>query len=195
MLAGATVTSLAAWIDEEWVTAGVDGVAGVHASEFEIEQLVAGVDEEWTNHESVTDMGVVSFDDVAANLSPGAIAYGWVSLRAAADSVGGDLVIKPATDTLTGALESALRYSAWLHSTNTTCNEDEYADEAIMQLVDDQAVNVGSGATSFELERGAEGSPGTDKTVCFAITLPAGASVALQGENASVAWYFEATSD
>src|SRR5688572_3080360 len=38
VLSGATVTSLAAWLDEEWVTAGVDGDPGVTASEFEIEQ-------------------------------------------------------------------------------------------------------------------------------------------------------------
>jgi len=192
LLTGATVTSLAAWLDEEWVTAGVDGVSGVTASEFEIEQLVAGVGEDWENHETLGTSSVVSFDDVAAQLSPGASAVGWVSLRAAADSLGGDVVLQSASPTFSGPLAAALRYSAWLHDTAATCDEVDFATGTL--LVDDEAVNVGSGSTTFTLDAGTGGAAGEDDTVCFRITLPLGASDTLQGETATVGWYFESTS-
>lgn len=195
LLTGATVTSLAAWLDEEWVTAGVDGVSGVTASEFEIEQLVAGVGEVWENNEELADSGVVSLDEVASRLSPGASAVGWVSLRAAADSVDGEVTLMPASLTLTGTLAPALRYSAWLHDTTATCTDTTYATGAITQLVDDEALNVGSGSTTFDLDAGSGGAAGEDDTVCFRITLPSGASDTLQGQTASVGWYFESTSD
>lgn len=195
LLTGATVTSLAAWLDEEWVTAGVDGVSGIASSEFEIEQLVAGAGEGWENHETIGQSSVVSFDEAASQLSPGVSAVGWVSLRAAADSVGGTVVLKPASATLTGTLAPALRYSAWLHDTAATCTDTTYASGAMRQLVNDQALNVGSGATTFELDAGTGGAAGEDDTVCFRITLPSGASDTLQGQTATVGWYFESTSD
>src|SRR5688500_8706907 len=58
LLSGATVTSLAAWLDEAWVTAGVDGAPGVIASEFEIEQSVATDAGAWFDRESAGVAGV-----------------------------------------------------------------------------------------------------------------------------------------
>src|SRR5690606_23106645 len=93
VLAGATVTSLATWLDVEWVTAGVDGDPGVSASSFEIQQSLATDEGAWADRETLDEAEPIDFDDVAAALSPGDVAYGWVSLRTAENSVGGDLAL------------------------------------------------------------------------------------------------------
>jgi len=191
VLAGATVTSLAAWLDQEWVTAGVDGAAGIRASEFNIQQLVA-TDSEWQDREAAPG-GVVSFDEVASRLSPGASALGWVQLRAAEDSIGGTLTIQPASTTLSGLLAPELIYSAWLHDDPDTCTDLDYATGEL--LVDAKPLNQ-EDAGQFTLDAAPEGAAGTPKTVCFRITLPEdGIDDTVQGEPATVGWYFSAVSD
>ena len=161
VLAGATVTSLASWLDEEWVIAGVDGSSGI-----------------------------------ASSLSPGVSVVGYVSLRATQGSVGGTLTLQPAPgNAASGPLGAALRYSAWLHDTAATCTSAAYASGAIAQLVDDEALTVGSGSTTFALAAGTSSAAGDDQTVCVRITLPAGASDTLQGQTAAVGWYVDAVSD
>lgn len=194
-LAGATVTSLATWLDEEWVSAGVNGVSGVGTSTFEIQQHVATDTVTAWNDRETGPGGVVDFGALAALLSPGDSVVGYVSLRATQDSAAGTLTLEPAPDNATsGALGSALRYSAWLHDTAATCTDSTYASGAISQLVDDQALTVGSGSTTFDLEAGTPSAAGDDQTVCFRLTLPSGASDTLQGQTASVGWYFDAVS-
>lgn len=195
LLTGATVTSLAAWLDEEWVTAGVDGVSGIASSRFEIEQLVDGVGEDWENHETQGQSSVVSFDTAASRLSPGASTVGWVQLRAAADSVAGTVTLQPASASLTGTLAPALRYSAYLHDDLSTCTDGTPATGASATLVSNQALNVGSGSTTFTLPAGTGGAAGAADTVCFVITLPSGAADSLQGQTASVGWYFSSVSN
>jgi hypothetical protein len=194
LLTGATVTSLAAWLDEEWVTAGVDGVPGVLTSEFEIEQSVATDAGDWFNRESAGVAGVVDFDDIAAAFSPGEVAYGWVSLRTAADSLGGDLTLVSDYTLGDSVLGDALRYGARLHPDETTCTAGAFAGTGTELVADGSVLTTGSGATTFALAAGALGAPGTPQTVCFRLELPSGASDTLMGETADVTWFFDAIS-
>jgi hypothetical protein len=196
VLAGATVTSLATWLDEEWVIAGVNGVGGIGSSEFEIEQLVASDDPDtgWANRETQPEAGVISLDDVAANLSPGAVAYGWVQLRAAEGSVGGDVTL--ASDYAPSALGAVLVYGARVHPSTATCNSDDYASTGTELVAPTTSVSLGSGTTSFALTAGTADAPGMPRTVCFRVEFPeAAADDDLQGELASLGWHFVAESD
>jgi hypothetical protein len=194
LLSGATVTSLAAWLDEEWVTAGVDGDPGVLASEFEIEQSVATDVGTWANRESAGAAGVVDFDDIAAALTPGDVAYGWVSVRAAADSLGGDVTLVSDYTLGDSPLGDALRYGARLHPDDTTCTAAAFAGIGTELVAGGSALTAGSGATTFALAAGSGGAAGTPLTVCFRLELPAGASDTLMGETADVTWFFDAIS-
>jgi hypothetical protein len=195
-LVGATVTSLASWLDEEWVTAGVNGTSGIASSSFEIQQHVAtDTSPLWTDRETGPG-GVVDFGTLASSLSPGASVVGYVSLRATQGSVAGTLTLQPAPgNASSGVLGAALRYSAWLHDTSSTCTDADYSDGAISQLVDDQPLTVGSGSTTFALAAGSSSAAGDDQTVCFRLTLPVGSSDSLQGKTAAVGWYFDAVSN
>jgi hypothetical protein len=190
LLTGATVTSLASWLDEEWVTAGVDGDAGVSASDFEVEQQVQG-DSAWFNRETGPG-GVVDFDDLALNLSPGAVVYGWVSLRAADGSVGGTVgVVSTYTDG-ESLLGDVLTYGARLHASSATCTSGGYSGGTELVAPDTELED--ESATTFVLPAGS-GAAGTPTTVCFRIEFPlARADDALQGEEATPGWYFESTS-
>jgi len=196
VLAGATVTSLASWLDEEWVIAGVDGSSGIASSSFEIQQHVASDTVTLWHDRETGPGGVVDFGSLASSLSPGVSVVGYVSLRATQGSVGGTLTLQPAPgNAASGPLGAALRYSAWLHDTAATCTSAAYASGAIAQLVDDEALTVGSGSTTFALAAGTSSAAGDDQTVCVRITLPAGASDTLQGQTAAVGWYVDAVSD
>ena len=194
LVGGATVTSLAAWLDEEWVTAGVDGAPGVFSSEFEIEQSVATDAGAWFDRESAGAAGVVDFDDIAAALSPGDVAYGWVSLRTAADSLAGELTLVSDYTLGDSALGDALRYGARLHPDASTCTAGDFGSTGSELVATGSALSVGSGATTFALAAGAAGVPGASQTVCFRLELPSGASDTLMGATADVTWFFDAIS-
>lgn len=194
LLSGATVTSLAAWLDEEWVTAGVDGEPGVVTSEFEIEQSVATDAGAWFNRESAGVAGVVDFDDIAAAFSPGEVAYGWVSVRAAADSLGGDLTLVSDYSLGDSPLGDALRYGVRLHPDATTCTAGAFATTGSELVATGSALTMGSGTTTFSLAAGTPGNPGLAQTVCFRLELPSGASDTLMGQTAAVTWSFDAIS-
>jgi hypothetical protein len=191
LLTGATVTSLASWLDEEWVTAGVDGDPGVAASQFEVEQQVQG-DAAWFNRETGPG-GVVDFDDLAANLSPGAVVYGWVSLRAADGSVGGTVRIVSTYNDGDSPLGDVLTYGARLHATPATCTAVGFSGGTQLVAPDTELEN--ESATTFVLPAGS-GAAGTPTTVCIRIEFPqARANDALQGEEATPGWFFESTSN
>jgi len=190
VLTGATVTSLASWLDEEWVTAGVDGDSGVSASDFEVEQQVQG-DSAWFNRETGPG-GVVDFDDLALNLSPGAVVYGWLSLRAADGSVGGTVgVVSTYTDG-DSLLGDEITYGARLHTSSATCTSGGYSGGTELVAPDTELED--ESATTFVLPAGS-GAAGTPTTVCFRIEFPLSrADDALQGEEATPGWSFESTS-
>lgn len=194
LLTGATITSLATWLDEEWVVAGVDGDAGIGASSFNIEQRVASdAADTWFDRETDVAAGVVDFDDIAQSLSPGAVAFGWVSVRAETGSIGGDLGI--ISDYVASDLGAVLTYGARVVADESSCTTGGYASGTVL-VADGAAVSAGSGATTFALVAGDPGDPGTAKTVCFRIAFPDGTTYdALQGESADLGWHFEATSD
>ncbi|WP_309710547.1 hypothetical protein [Pseudolysinimonas sp.] len=198
LLTGATVTSLAAWLDEGWVTAGVDGAPGVLAFEsefeFEIEQSVASEAGAWFDRKTVDVAGVIDFDDIAVALSPGDVAYGWVSLRTAADSLGGNVTLVSDYTLGDSPLGDALRYGARLHPDATTCTAAAFAGTGSALVPNGSELAEGSGATTFALAASAAGLPGTPQTVCFRVELPSGASNALMGETADVTWFFDAIS-
>jgi hypothetical protein len=196
VLAGATVTSLATWLDEEWVTAGVDGDAGLTASTFEIEQQLAGDGTDWFDRETAGAAGVVDFDDVAQSLSPGAVAYGWVRLRAADGSVSGDLDLVSDYTLGDSPLGDVLTYGARVHPTSATCNLTSYGATGSALVADGSALTADSGS-SFHLDAGS-GAAGTAQVVCFRIVFPDASTPGefdlLQGEDADVVWYFDVSS-
>lgn len=197
MLAGATVTSLATWLDEEWVTAGVDGDAGLGASTFEIEQRVAGdAVGAFTDRESAGLAGVIDFGALAGQLSPGAVVFGWVEVRAAADSVSGDLDIVSDYTAGDSTLGDVLTYGARVVSSTADCSTGGWAAGAV--VTPDATALSGGSTADFELVAGTGGAAGAAKVVCFRIAFPAagapGQYDALQGVDADVVWYFDATS-
>lgn len=200
VLAGATVTSLATWLDEEWVTAGVDGDAGLTSSTFEIEQRVAtDAAATFTDRETAGAAGVVDFGALAAQLSPGTVVYGWVEVRAADGSVSGDLALVSDYAAGATALGDVLTYGARVHPTSATCDATSFASTGTQLVADGTALSGGSGATTFHLDAGS-GAAGTPKSVCFRIAFPSADPLdpheydALQGGTANALWYFQATS-
>lgn len=196
VLAGATVTSLATWLDEEWVTAGVDGDAGLSSSTFEIEQQVSTDGSTWFDRETAGAAGVVDFDDVAQSLSPGAVAYGWVRLRAADGSVSGDLGLVSDYTLGDSDLGDVLTYGARVHPTSATCNLTSYASTGTELVATGSALTADS-ASTFHLDAGS-GAAGTAQVVCFRIAFPTASTPGefddLMGADADVTWYFDAAS-
>src|SRR5580693_8056981 len=82
LLSGATVTSLAAWTDTEWVNGGVGTVPSVASSQFDVQQNVTGDSTSWTTN-LASPGGTVNFGAAAATLTPGTTVYGFVRLRLA----------------------------------------------------------------------------------------------------------------
>lgn len=194
-LAGVTVTSLATWFDEEWVTAGVNGVPGFATSTFAIEQRTASSGAAWETHKDSASPGVVSFGDVAQELAPGSRAYGWVMVRAAQDStIGGTVTLRSAYTAGDSALGDALRYSARLITDGASCAAGAY-DSAGTELVPAGSTLDADAGLTFRVEPGAPGSPGDAQIVCVELEFPAGSGAGLQGQNLEALWVLEAESD
>jgi hypothetical protein len=197
LFSGATVTSLAAWTDTEWVNGGVSTLPGVTASTFDVEQNVTtNATTNWTS-DVASPGGTVDFGAQAAKLTPGTSVVGFVRLRLVANSVAGTIQLVHGTSTGSAAFLNALRYGAWLHPDPTTCTATQYNGAGFTQLVPDQST-VGTDSTvTFPLAAGAAGLPGTEQTVCFRLTFPPLAvptDKSLQGLGADPVWQFNAVS-
>lgn len=189
LLGGATVTSLAAWTDTEYVVGGVGDEPGIGTSTFEVEQNTS-VDPSWENHEDALDPGVIDFSLGALALSPGDTVYGFVQLRTtAASTVGGTLSLIGATDD--GDLFDALTYGARIVP-STTCDETTFSAATGTDIITASGQPLSANGTqTFTLLA----ASGDTKTVCFAVTLDDDAPDELQGETSSPLWNFSAISD
>jgi predicted ribosomally synthesized peptide with SipW-like signal peptide len=198
LLSGATVTSLAAWTDTEWVNGGVGTVPNVSSSQFGVEQNVTtSASANWAT-EPTSPGGVVDFGTAAASLTPGTSVVGFVRLRTVANSIGGTLTLVHGTSTGSSALLGALVYGAWLHPDSSTCTATQYNGLGFEQLVPDNSPIVTDSTVPVVLVPGVGNAPGTELTVCFRLTLAAptgSADTSLQGLSADPIWQFDAISN
>ena len=134
----------------------------------------------------------------AGSMSPGTVVYAPFAIRTTAGSVAGEVVLGAPSVTSSGTgdadLGAALRYRV---IRSATC-------EASSFLASPAFVIGGSGAEPFTagqaaglvnpLQPAPAALPGEPTRFCFEVTLPAGASNALQGQTATATWQFTATS-
>jgi predicted ribosomally synthesized peptide with SipW-like signal peptide len=111
LLSGATVTSLAAWTDTEWVNGGVETLPGLGTSTFDVQQNVTTDSTSWASQET-SPGGVVDFGSTASALTPGTSVYGFVRLRTVTNSLGGTLTLLHETSVTGSPFLTALRYGA-----------------------------------------------------------------------------------
>ncbi len=127
LLGGATITSLAAWTDNEYVVGGFDDQPGIGTSTFEVEQNTIEP-AAWAQHEEVEGpYGVVDFGLGALFSSPGASVAGWVQLRTTVDTdVDGTATLEGAFDDDNSSPElfAALTYGAAIVATPADCDVD-----------------------------------------------------------------------
>jgi len=193
---GATITSMAAWTDTEWVFGGAATEDGVSASTFEVNQNVtAAASTGWTN-DLASPGGKIDFSIAAQNLNPGDPVYGYVRLRTVTESLPGDLTLNPATLGAGGSapLFAALRYGARIVPTPADCTSAGFGASATTVVAPNTALSTGSAVDAFSLAGGSATLPGAEKVVCFQLVLPEPASDALQGATAQPIWNFTAES-
>lgn len=198
LAAGATVTSLAAWTDTEWIFGGAGSGSGVSTSTFEVNQNVTTNDANWTN-DLANPGGNVNFGLSAAQLTPGDSVYGYVRLRTPIASVGGALTLNGAVLGGTGGsqpLFDALRYQAKIVPTPADCSSTGMAASTtnLVGSPTPATLTTSSAAGAFTLAAGTATVPGAEKVVCFALTLPNGSPDTLQGLTALPVWNFSASS-
>lgn len=209
LVAGATVTSLAAWTDTEWIFGGAGpGDAGVGTSEFEVQQNVtldrpAPVTPEenaanWVDRETSPGQQI-EFGVDANSLTPGDTVYAFVRLRTVAGSDAGQLVLNAAVPQSAAdeVLFDALDYEARVGALPEDCDATGFAGSTT-SLVPAGSSLTTAGATPFDLVAdGANVANGAgEATVCFALTLPANEPNIddLQGLSATPIWNFTAIS-
>ncbi len=195
LVAGATVASLAAWTDTEWIFGGAGANPGIGTSKFNVEQNVTADATSWNDRESRPG-GQIDFSTQASSLVPGETVHAFVRLRTAEGSDAGDLTLKAEApgENSSELLYNAVTYQAGRVSGPAACNAAGLA-------AGEQLVTAGSALTTdaladtkFELvENG-----GNEETICFALTLPDTetnrADKRLQGQTATPVWNFEAIS-
>lgn len=193
---GATITSMAAWTDTEWVYGGAATENGVSASVFEVNQNVtASATTGWTN-DLATPGGKIDFSIAAQALNPGDPVYGYVRLRTIAKSLPGDLTLNPATLATGGSapLFAALRYGARIVPTPADCTSAGYGASTTGVVASNTPLTTGSPVDAFSLAGGSATLPGAEKVVCFQLVLPDPAADTLQGATATPIWNFTAES-
>jgi predicted ribosomally synthesized peptide with SipW-like signal peptide len=194
---GAAVT-LAAWTDTEWVFGGTgDPDTPIGSSVFEVQQNVfdgAG----FVDRETEPEAGALDFTIASGALSPGAVVYAPMQLRATAGSVAGTVVLNGAvagtgTD---AALFGVLRYQVRTGVAAAACNATGMAGTSAADLVVAGSALTTAGTGTFALPAAASATtPGTAVDVCFAMTFPATSTdTGLQGQVAFPVWNFVATS-
>ena len=196
LLSGATVTSLAAWTDTEWVNGGVATLPGLGAATFDVQQNVTnGASTGWSSQET-SPGGVVNFGAAASGLTPNTSVYGFVRLRTVVNSLAGTLTLQHETDTSGSAFLSALQYGAWLKPAGSTCTSANYNTGT--ELVPDGSSLTKDSTVPFILAAGTSTLPGTEQVVCFKVTFPAltdPSDKTLQGALGDPIWQFSAVSN
>lgn len=199
LAAGVGITSLAAWTDTEWVNGGFNGVAGVGASTFEIEQNVTPATDGtgWTN-DLASPGGVVDFSALAQKLTPGDVVYGFVRLRAQPASVAGTESLVTDTASLTG-LAQYLSYGAVVlaPADGTTCNATNFAHGTSTVVTPTGSALTTNGSQTFVMAAGGGGTtPGVERVVCFQIAMAStGVPDTAMGTTFDPIWHFSAQSN
>lgn len=194
LVAGATVTSLAAWTDTEWIWGGGEGATGVGTSAFNVQQNVTTGDAAGSWVDAETSPGQqINFGVDANSLTPGDTVYAFVRLQTESDSDAGELSLNAAVagGTTGQTLFAALNYEARILASAADCNSADFAGTGTT-LVPAGSPLTTAGSTEFALA----GNAAQEQTVCFALTLPAAeaSNQSLQGLTATPIWNFTAIS-
>lgn len=202
---GVTAT-LAAWTDTEWVFGGNGaGGPGIGTSTFEVQQSTVAPFTAFTDEED-NPGGEAVFAPDALDLSPGDVVYAAVALRAAPDSVAGDVTLQAAVpaagiaaDDPAGLLFDALDVAVATDDAPFTCDATAFsgAPGAPAVIADgDLGTTGGDAAQTLVAEAG------STQYYCFAVSLPddfapaAGTTVDdYMGLSVAPAWEFTAESE
>lgn len=194
---GAAVT-LAAWTDTEWIFGGTNNDTPIGTSVFEVEQNVFDGNSFQNRENWPTDAtaGKLNFTVSAQSLTPGAIVYAPMQLRAAPGSIGGTAVLNGAVagPNTNAALMAALTYQVRSGVTQANCNAAGIgAGTPIVAAGQPLTANGTASLTIGAAPNTTTG--GTPVDICFQITMPASAtSSTLQGQTVTPVWNFVATS-
>ena len=197
LLAGALVlglggsVTLASWTDTEYA-AGSFG-----ASSFQTESNVTkpyDASGPWSSNEQ--SPGTLVFE--AASMSPGTVVFAPFAIRTKPGSVAGEVVLGAPSVSSSGTGESdlgaALRYRVVRAA---TCGASSFTGAPAFVVGSDGAKPFTAGQAAGVVNPLAAASaalPGEPTHFCFEVTLPEGASNALQGQTATATWQFTATS-
>lgn len=191
LVAGATVSSLAAWTDTEWVWGGGSGTPGVGTSSFEVQQNVTADSTSWMDQEK-SPGGKIDFGVNANSMTPSDTVYAFVRLRTEPGSDAGKLALNGAASSIEGQkLFAALTYEARIVGTSADCSATGFPGAGTSLVPAGSQLTTGDTGTFTLAKNAAE-----EKTVCFALTLPesAAADEALQGLGTTPVWNFTAIS-
>jgi len=198
LLAGALVlgvgssVTLASWTDSDFAT----GSFG--ASSFQTESNVTKPYDAlgaWSTNEQ--SAGALVFEATA--MSPGKVVYAPIAIRTKATSVSGEVVLGiPSISGNSAAgdadLSAALRYRV---IRSATCGASSFTGTPAFVVGSDGAKPLTVGQASDvvnPLQAATATLPGAPTQFCFEVTLPVGASNALQGQKTTATWQFTATS-
>ncbi|WP_263118444.1 SipW-dependent-type signal peptide-containing protein [Cellulomonas sp. RIT-PI-Y] len=193
---GAAVT-LAAWTDTEWIFGGADGDTPIGTSVFEVEQNVYD-GESFQNRETAASAGRLDFTVAAASLSPGAVIYAPMQLRAAPGSIGGTAVLNGAVAGAGTSTElfDVLTYHVRSGVPQASCNDAGIAAGTGTEIVPVASALTANGTEGITILAAPDDTTGgTPVDLCFQITMPDTSTAAtLQGQTVTPVWNVVTTS-
>ncbi|WP_234005421.1 SipW-dependent-type signal peptide-containing protein [Arthrobacter sp. PGP41] len=199
---GAAAT-LAAWTDNEWVFGGSgngDGTepntpgTGIYRMQQNTWAGTAGA-ANWTD-EPDANGGALTYTIAPELMVPGKTVYSPMQLRAVAGSEALDVSLAQGIQSQLNRgpdnstdLYDALTYGVYRGVDKATCEAGTVAGAAVV-VPEESALTAGS-STTFPLSAGDDANTaGAPVNLCFALTLPSGASATLQGLNTVPVWRF-----
>jgi predicted ribosomally synthesized peptide with SipW-like signal peptide len=189
---GSSVT-LASWTDSDYATGSFG--AGVFRTESNVTKPynAAGT---WSANDIEPGAALV-FE--AGAMSPGTTVYAPFAIRTTANSVAGEVVLEAPSVASSAAgdaeLGAALRYRV---VRSATCEASSFIGSPAFVVGGNGAEPLTAGQTVGvvnPLQAATAALPGVPTQFCFEVSLPAGASNALQGQTATATWRFTATSN
>lgn len=170
--------TLAAWNDSE------HGSATFTAGRFGIVGATDGAT--FSEHATAASPAVLSFQVPPTAMAPGTTTYALFSVRTLNPSVAGTVTLSAASANSTG-LGQYLTYGVRTIS-GTACNATSFSSGTVL-VASGSPLTTGS-ASALALQANA----GSQVNYCFAVTLPATAPNAAQGQTLTARWEFAATS-
>lgn len=198
VLAGALVlgvggsVTLASWTDSDHATGSFG--ASVFQTESNASKPYDALGA-WSGNDAPPGAALV-FN--AGAMSPGTVAYAPFAIRTKAGSVAGEVVFGAPSVASSGTgdaeLGAALRYRV---IRSATCEASSFTGSSafVVGAGGAEPLTVGQSTGVVNPVQAASATlPGEPTQFCFEVTLPAGASNALQGQTATATWQFMATS-